>query len=73
MDKWLISFLQSNRQTAHWLAGIGAAIALTWSTSPDFRSYVEDTIHTAPHWVQALAGLLPFVGLIYANFRKAGD
>jgi hypothetical protein len=66
----LTNWWNNHKALAHTLAGIGIAIAGVWGKSQEFRAYVENILHTAPHWVQAVAGLAPFIALIYTSFKK---
>jgi hypothetical protein len=66
----MYAWWNSHKALAHSLAGVGAAIGATWAASSDFRAAVENALHTAPHWMQAIAGFAPFAVLIYTNFKK---
>jgi hypothetical protein len=69
----LVAWWNSHKTVAHTLAGVGVAVAGVWGKSPDFRAYVENNLHSAPHWIQAIAGVAPFLALIYTSFKIQGQ
>lgn len=66
----MLNWWNNHKALAHTLSGIGASIGVTWAASSDFRAWVENTLHSAPHWMQAIAAFAPFAALIYTNFKK---
>jgi hypothetical protein len=68
----ITAWLKQRNLTAHSLVIAGAAAASMWATNAEFRAAIENLLHEAPHWVQSLAALAPFVTAIYASFVKLG-
>jgi hypothetical protein len=66
----LKEILTNRAKYVHVIVVLAATAATMWAENAEFRAKVTAELGRAPHWLQGLAALAPFVWAIYKQTAK---